>query len=861
MTTRTREPAVDLPSHYAEQLAGPDPALPTDAPRGPDEVFGRGSRPGAALVAEAIERLGPDGLRARRATVERLVADDGVTYGGTPEGGALPWLLDPLPLVLDADEWAGLERGLEQRARLLDAVLTDLTGPRTLLHRRVVPADVIAGHEGFLPSASGIRLPSRRALPLVAADLARGADGGWVVIGDRTQAPSGAGYAMANRRITARALETVHRVTPLRRLRGWFDVVQAALYDAAGARVEDVPRVILLSPGPASETAYDQALLATLLGHPLAQSDDLVMREGRLRLRTTGRLETVDVVLRRVDAAWTDPLDLRSDSVLGVPGLVAAARRGAVGIVNPLQASVLENPGLLPYQDAICLALLGEEPALPVPPTWWCGEASARRHVLANLERLVVKRIDRAGTPSEVAGWTCPRATLAELAARIEAQPWAWTAQEPVARSTAPVVTDAGVAPRGVVLRTFGVALGERYHFLPGGLARVASEPGAFRITNSTGATSKDVWVLDAAGFTRARVDLDAPARVRGPAASTRGPGLTPRTASHLFWLGRYVERAEMAARLLLVADNLVEDHHRNAGTPGNAAMRAVLEALTEVTTMRPGFTGPDAAGNLAEPLGELVRTLADRTAVGGLAHSVERARANAAEVRELLSLDTPGVLSRLGRVLHEVAPDDADVPVQLTSERCLDSLLALAGLFAENLVRDQTWAFLDAGRRIERAQNVVRLLRNTIALTRPPVVEAQVTESVLRVGDSLITYRRRMAAGVGTSHPAGAALDLLLTDAANPRSVVFQLDRLAEALAHVAHEGLDAGVAGLRRRVGALAVDTLVAEPRFDLVDELLALEAGLRALAEAVEATHFTHQAPASSFAVAELAAAAAP
>lgn len=851
-TTQPNAPARPLLARYTDLLRGPDPALPAGASRGPDEVAGRADQPGGALVADALALLGPDGLQARRRTVEHLVADDGITYGPTQQ----PWLLDPLPLVLDAAEWAGLERGLDQRARLLDAVLRDLTGPRTLLHRRVVPADVVAGHAGFLPSASGITLPSRRALPLVAADLVRGADGAWVVVGDRTQAPSGAGYAMANRRITARALETVHRATPLRRLRGWFDVVQAALQDAAGDGVDDVPRVIVLSPGPASETAYDQALLATLLGYPLAQSDDLVMREGRLRLRTTGRLETVDVVLRRVDAAWSDPLDLRADSVLGIPGLVAAARRGAVGVVNPLQASVLENPGLLPHQAAICRALLDEELLLQVPTTWWCGEASARQHVLANLHRLVIKRIDRETAPVDVAGWTCASDTLDDLAARISAEPWAWTAQEPLAKSTAPVVTDGGVVPRSLVLRTFGAASGDQYHFLPGGLARVASEPDAFRVTNSTGATSKDVWVLDAADPARARVDLDAP-RARVQATTTRLPGLTPRTASHLFWLGRYVERAETTARLLLVADNLVEDHHRNPGSPGHAAMRAVLEGLTEVTTLRPGFTGPDADRALAAPLPLLVRTLADRWAAGGLAHSVERARANATEVRELLSLDTPSVLSRLDRVLRDLAPGDADTPVQLTSERCLDSLLALAGLFAENLVRDQTWAFVEAGRRIERAVNLVRLLRNTIALTRAPVVEAQVTESVLRVGDSLITYRRHMAAGVGASRPAAAAFSLLLTDAANPRALVFQLDRLTDAFGHAPHEGLDADLRALRARVAALDVDALVAEPRLDLVDELIALEAGLRALAEAIEATHFTQQAPASSFAVAELTA----
>lgn len=849
-----------LIEQYAQRLRAPDQGLPLGTPRGADELL-MPDRPrhGARLIEDTVNRLGTIGLQARCRTVERLVADDGITYGGDhPDRPARPWLLDPLPVVLDAAEWAHLERGLDQRARLLDALFADLNGPRRLIGSGVIPGALIAAHPGFLPQAEGITLPGRRALPMTSTDLTRTPDGGWSVLADCTQAPSGAGYAMANRRITARALERLHRRTPLRRLRGWFSLFAEALQQTAPPEVDDLARVVLLTPGPGSETAFDQALLSTLLGHPLAQSDDLVMRGGRLWRRTMGRLEAVDVVLRRVDAEWTDSLDLIGQSRLGVPGLVAAARRGTVSVVNPLRASVLENPGLLAFQDAIAKALLGEQLTLGVPQTWWCGDSHQRAHVLGRLGGLVIKPIRRGTGQNQVLGWQQSRARLDELRDRIRAEPWAWTAQEPLVKSTAPVVTRLGLEPRGMMLRTFGVAVDGDYHFLPGGLARVAPSTDTFNVTNTAGAAAKDVWVLDAEDAAPTRIDLDTLTRARVLPADAHMPGLTPRAADNLYWLGRYTERAEVGARLLMVADNLVEDHHGRPGTPGHAAMRMVLAAVAAHTVPRAGVLQPDPGAVLAEPLPYLESLLLDPVK-GGVASSIARARTTAQYAREILSMDTPSVLSRLHRVLEEARAEDT-TPVQLIASRILDSLLALAGLSGESLVRDEVWAFLQAGRRIERAQSITRLLRTTLAPRRAPVVEAQVVESVLRVGDSLITYRRRMSAGVGHPHPVAAALALLVDEPANPRSLAFQLDSLEEALAHAPHVRIGELLTELRRRVRQADLTALASGDRADLVAELRAWESALRALSDEIEAVHFVAQAPQSSFVVSELAGGAA-
>lgn len=812
------------------------------------------SRPFTGLT-QTIDQLGADGLRARREAVRRLVADDGITYAGAgPDTARRPWEVDPLPVVIEADEWASLEPGLEQRARLLDALLSDLYGQRRVLRERIVPPEVVLGHPGFLTAADQVRLPTQHQLLLTATDLARGPDGAWTVLADRPQAPAGAGYAMANRRIIARAMDSLHRHTPLRHLRGFFDLLQVALLDAAPP-LDEPPRVVLLTPGASSETAYDQALLSTLLGFPLAQADDLLTRGGRLWLRTTGRLQAVDVLLRRVDGAWSDALDLRPDSRLGVPGLTAAARRGTVSVVNPLGAGVLENPGLIPYLDAVSHTLLGEPLRLGSPPTWWCGDAASRSHVLAHLATLMVKPLSRDAGPPAIPGWELDAAALDSLRGRIEASGWAWTAQDPVPMDTAPVVTGAGLQERHLVLRTFGVALGSDYHLMPGGLARVAAGPGEALVATRTGALSKDVWVLESAAAPRPRIDLPALARSRVAVADAPLPGLTPRAASSLYWLGRWTERAEGTARLLRMADNLVEDHQHRPGSPGHAAMRAVVEAVGQVTGARPD-TGTGTGGMPEHPVEYLRALLADPRTPGSVADVARRAAGAAADVQEMLSQDTSTVLSRLDRTLRQAAAEGDRMLLQPVAGTVLESLMALAGLSAESLVRDPTWAFLDAGRRVERAGATVRLLRATLAVVRAPVVEGLLTDSVLRVGDSLITYRRRLVAGVGSGTPVVAATHLLLDEPGNPRSVLFQTERLAEDLSHTPDATVTTAVRDLLTVLRNLDLEALASEPRTGLSELLTGLQDRIRTVSGTIERVHFVTQQPQVSFAVADVA-----
>jgi uncharacterized circularly permuted ATP-grasp superfamily protein/uncharacterized alpha-E superfamily protein len=775
-------------------------------------------------VDATIDALGVAALIARRDEADRLVADEGVLG----ERGKR-FRVDPLPVVLDAPGWARLEAGVRQRAQLLDALLADLQGPRALLRRGVVPVEVVCAHPGFLRTALDLPTPGGHALVLSAVDLAPQPDGDWLVLADRTQAPLGAGYAMQTRRIVSRVMPGLYRSTPLRRLRTFFHVLREALQQAAPPTAED-PRVVLLAD---PDRGFDQAFLATLLGCPQVSGEDLVVTEGRVWLRTLGRLDAVDVVLRRLAADQVDPLDLSPTAQDGVAGLLEVARRGGVSIVNPVTAAVLENPGLTPYLPAVCRALLDEDLLLRSPSGFWCGDPDQRAQVFARLDELTVSPL--AGGPV-IEGGLRSRADREQLVARIETEPYLWCASERPGSSTVPVVGDIGIEQRHLTVRAFTVAGGGGLEVLSGGLARATVSPG---LRDLDGAVTKDVWVMAHEAVPGA-VELVPPPARRGDEAA----GLSPRIAENLFWLSRYAERAEGLVRLLRVADDLSEDWRARPDTPGAAALDLVLEALatmtgTATTTLSDATSRSDSGG-----LAQLVVGRRD----GTVAHAVGRAVTAAQAVREQLSIDTWMVLGSLERALADLAavagegaPRRLTVPaLQPTLARLLEGLLALSGLAAESMIRDTGWYLLDAGRRIERAQQMVTLLCHTVVPEVCAEAQAVVLEAVLVAGESVITHRRRYRGRAGVD----TVVDLLVLDHANPRSVAAQLDRLVDDLRH-----LPSGTAAAGR---LNQITTRLADVDGDDVGGLLdRLEDDLADLSRSVIDEHFAPPIPARAVA----------
>lgn len=807
---------------YAATLS--QPTLTGTEPRY-DEVFApdgtlRSSWKG---LADLAVRLTPADLTRLDDEIRRFLNNDGVTYvrtaqasqglAGSSETVADAWQLDPVPLVISAAEWGPLEIGLAQRAELMNAILVDLYGEQRLLRQGILPPEVVFGHTGFVRTMARVATRDQQPLVIAAADLGRASDGTWTVISDRAQAPSGIGYALENRRVISQVLPELYREAGLHRVRPFLDAFRSALMQAADVDVVD-PRIVVLSPGTHSETSYDQANVAASLGFPLVRGSDLAVREGKVYLREyAGGMEQVDVILRRVDASWSDPLELRADSQLGVPGLSEAVRRGTVRIVNGLGAGVLENPGLLPYLPAASEALLGESLRLPSVATWWCGDPEGLDTVLANLDQLVVQEIDDRGTDLAAVGTD-------ELRRRIQKSPHRFVGQERLALSQAPAYTDGSLQPQPLTLRTFTLRSGSAYRPMVGGLAS----------TNSVGgASSKDVWVLKA---NPEEADLER-ADVLTLASVQARPAVVPRALDDLFWFGRYTARAEDTLRLLLAAHTLSEDFQSRPNSAGGKASAVMLGSLSSLTGLR---VGPEDADR------QLRAILMDARQPGTVAQSVAALRECAQSVRDQLSLDVWKAFSAYDRASWELVRHQHSYQVSESAGRMLNATLALHGV-TSNMMRDDGWRMIRIGGWLERALQVSRLLR--LGIVRHGLdVDRMVLNQALLAADSAVTHQRRYR---GYVRPR-TVLDLLLLDPENPRSVTFALAELSR------HLGALKGSTGSTRpeRLLAELIDECAAadltsmvaldgESRPHLVKHLDSLSRGLVRLADSIGELHF--------------------
>jgi uncharacterized circularly permuted ATP-grasp superfamily protein/uncharacterized alpha-E superfamily protein len=735
-------------------------------------------RPAWQGFLQAVDRLGTEELANRWEDACQLIRKNGITYNVYSDKPNLdrPLALDPIPLLLSAAEHNALQDGLVQRARLLELVLADLYGPQDLLRKGLLPAELILAHPGFLRPCHGVELSGRRYLHLHAVNLGRSGDGQFWVLGDRTGAPSGAGYALENRLVLARMLPEVIRDCQVHRLARFFRSWRETLR-ALAPHHRDNPGIVLLTPGPYNETYFEQAYLAEYLGFTLAEGGDLTVRGDHLFLKLLGGLQPVDVVLRRVDDDYCDPLELRRDSFLGVPGLAHVVRAGNVAVANPLGSGLAETPALLGFLPGLCRHVLGEPLRIPSVPTWWCGESWARDHVLANLARMVIKPT----FPSHfepIFGEHLSGEQLESLAERIRARPQQYVGQELLALSTTPVLVGGRLQPRRFVLRAFLAAAGDSFVVMPGGLTRVTSTPEELTASMQQGGGSKDTWVL-ASEQTSPQNLLSAPAR---PVLLSRGGGDLPsRTADNLFWLGRYAERTEGCVRLLrTILVRLTE----KAGFIEVPELPALLRALTHQGRTYPGFVGPGGDARLAQPQEELRSVIFDGSRAGTLQSTLGLLQRVSRMVRDRLSLDTWRTLGRItlggdsqtlgnGKVVAGEAPGTLSEVLAVLEGLVID-LTAFWGLAMESMTRGPGWQFLDLGRRLERAMLTIDLVRST--LLTAAAREEHLLEALLEVADSAMTYRGRYR----STMQAAPVLDLLLADQTNPRSLAFQLEALA---------------------------------------------------------------------------------
>ncbi len=761
------------------------------------------------------------------ALMEREIRANGVTYNvyADPQGADRLWEVDPLPLLLSAAEWREIEAGIAQRADLLNRVLADIYGPQELLRSGEIPPAVVFGHSGFLHQVQGVRPQGGVHLFNYAADLARSPDGHWWVVNDRTQAPSGAGYALENRLVVSRVFPDMFRDLHVQHLASFFSAFRDSLVRWAprDARSATPPLVVVLTPGPYNETYFEHALLARYLGFALVEGTDLTVRDGCVWMKTVEGLRRVHAVVRRQDDNYCDPLELRSDSALGVPGLTDCARRGTVMLANSLGSGVVESSGLMGYLPALSERLLGEPLKLPSVATWWLGEPAAFDDAWERLDKVLIKPLERSVDEPAVFGIDLTPEQRAAFKLKVAARPQRYVAQEWVHVSQAPVLEKAaapsqvqgsgqsqsqgrfeassqfqfqGPLPgsqtkptsserlrgRTVGLRVFAVATPTGYRVMPGGLTRVAGQGDSRVIAMQRGGRSKDTWVLSDAPVNAAFSLLGR--TVQAEDLVTSRSNLSSRSAENLFWFGRYGERCDSAARLLRVA---------LAGVQGAGTLRVEDLAPVLALARRFGLLMHQSASveKLDTLEAQLLRSATDPS--GALSERLKQFARVAYNLRDRMSADNWRTLNQLsgdavfqapasapgGALLPAAVPAAVSVFVPVSMpvamawlDRAVLSMTTLSGFALDGMTRGVGWRFLSMGRRVER-------LLGAIAALQVAMVEGRALELdwLLELNDSTITYRSRYMVGPEWL----PVLDLLIRDDANPRSVFFQVKGLMD--------------------------------------------------------------------------------
>ncbi len=749
-----------------------------------DEMYaGEGQlQPHWQSLTQELDRLGREGLERRHHEAQRLLRENGVTFNSHEglHGTSRPWQLDPIPLFISAEEWSVIEAGLIQRAELLNLILADIYGPQTLIKEGLLPPALVFGHAGFQRACVGFKPSGDRPLVLCSSNLARGPDGRMWVIDDRTQTPSGAGYALENRMVMTRIAPALFRDSHVKRLAGFFQPMRDQLARIAPQNRED-PHIVVLTPGPYSPSYFEHAYLANYLGYTLVQGDDLSVRDGRVWLKSLEGLHQVDVILRRVDDAYCDPLELRKDSRLGVTGLLQSARLGHVAIANPIGSCVLENPGLLAFLPKISRHFLKEELKLPSVATWWCGQENERKFVLDNLDKLVIKPIHRRRGYRAIFGARLTLAEQAELRSCILHNPHLYTGQEMVSFSTAPSFVDGWVEPRHAVLRSFLVAGEDGYIAMPGGLTQISPQAGELDVSNRAGGLSKDAWVLS-------NEPVEYVSLWRQPrndqVLKFRTDPLPSRDADNLFWAGRYLERAEEAARLLRAIFLLRRELRDANGDVPKPYLHSLLRALTHVTGTYPGFVEDDAEKLIKSPQPELHSLLHDVHRAGSLASTLQGFDKATKTVRDHWPAEVWRIIDAIQQDWDD-AEDSSDAGSSRTQDRLdhlIMQLVAFSGLTAESMTREAGWLLFDIGRRLERSLGLISLLRATLVPDMDDVAKRQLMETVLVICDSLNSFRRRYHSYMQLP----TVLELILMDQQHPRSLAYQLDCLQQHVAEL---------------------------------------------------------------------------
>ena len=731
---------------------GQDSATPADPvfgyaalPGVPDEMQDADGniRPVWRNLISALGRMPESELQERFARADRYLRDAGVFYRtyGTESGSEREWPISHIPVLIDGREWEAVSKGLIQRANLLEAIMGDLYGENLLVREGFLPPALVAGNPEFLRPLVGVKPADGHYLHFCSFEIGRGPDGNWWVLADRTQAPSGAGFALENRVATTRALSDIYAETHVHRLASFFGAFRDALQ--AKKKYPD-DRIAVLTPGPANETYFEHAYIARYLGFMLLEGEDLTVVNDRVMVRTVAGLKPISVLWRRLDASFADPLELDQNSHIGTPGMVQALRSGSVTLVNALGSGILETRALLAFTPAICRRLIGEDLLMSSIATWWCGQKAERDHVAKNIDKMVIgpaySRLPFFDDDGQsVAGSGLRETAKGSIADWLASDGARLVGQEAVTLSTTPAYLNGRLIPRPMSLRVFAARTEHGWQIMPGGFARIGSGDDVAAIAMQAGGTAADVWIVSDKPV--ARPTLLPPEE----SFNRNMPGSLPsRAADNLYWLGRYIERAEGALRILR-AWHL---RYAESADPSQPLLADVARYLEK--------TGIDMQRAVPAPL----------------LRNIDSAIHSASNIRDRFSPDGWLALTDLAKTAHRfhetVQPGD-DAAHAMTV--LLRKLAGFAGLVHENMYRFTGWRFLSIGRHLERGLHMTRLLGHMFGKDAPDGS----LDMLIEIGDSVMTHRRRY--NVNTARLTVA--DLLALDPLNPRSILFQLNEI----------------------------------------------------------------------------------
>jgi uncharacterized circularly permuted ATP-grasp superfamily protein/uncharacterized alpha-E superfamily protein len=727
-------------------------------------------------VYENIQRAGVDVLEAKQSEIEWHMEDNGVTYNvyNNPDGNNIrPWTLDPIPFVMTQEEWSEVKRGIKQRAKLLNLILRDLYGEQKLLKENIIPSEVIFGHKGFSPEVFNFGLKEHFNLYFYALDMARGPDGKIWVINDRTQAPSGLGYAVENRLTMNMISKELYPNIESKKLSLFVEEFKKLLKKLTHG---DTSKAALLTPGPHNETYFEHAYLSSFLEINLVQGDDLLAKNGSLWLKSLSGLKPINTLLRRVDDRFCDPLELRNDSKLGVSGLVDTLRQGHLNMINPIGSAIVENAGLNPFMSRICHYFLDEELILPQIATWWCGQKQELAYVLEHLEHLIIKKIDRTEVmKTYIAKYLSPE-ELVHLREKLCANPDQYVAQEEISFSKTPCYDNGKIEPRNAVIRAYSVKNDTGYSVMNGGLVRLSISKDALLVSSQKGGKSKDLWILG----TDKKADTNAIFKTL-PYLDLSIKHMPTLKAENLFWLGRYLARSIATTRLIRYIIKKMIHAHRYESTSSKEVQSILHIALTHFTMTYPGFLDLEEEETpKVEPFKEIASLVRDTYRQGSLSFTISMlGNANLA-VKSLLTIESWKLFDKMQKEWHTFIHKSTYSSQTLLHEldKELIYLMAYKELVEESMVSDQGLVLYSIGFKIESALLLISKARSLLCLKLEKSSAYDILEAILGSCESFNAYRTQYKSSLALEN----VVEFLLLNPHFPKSLTHIADELLQA-------------------------------------------------------------------------------